>query len=70
MDDLLEYGVGRLGGMLKENSNTRTAFRPLAKVVTEFSEFIVKENKGIAKSFFRKVYWPTQIDIGSYPVFR
>ena len=55
MDDLLVYGVETLGGMLKENSNTKMAFKSIVNVFEDISNVINEENKGIVQSFIRKV---------------
>ena len=45
MDDLLHNGVERLGGLLKENLNTRTAFGSITEVVKDVSEVIKTRSK-------------------------
>ena len=48
MDDLLTYGAERLGGMLKENSNTKVAFKSIKEVIEEISEFMRERSKRVA----------------------
>jgi len=55
MDDLLNYGIEELSGLLKENSNTRFAFQTIIDVITDISEFISKENKGAVRTLIRKL---------------
>lgn len=58
MDDLLIYGVERLGRKLKENPSTNTAFKTLADVIADFSELVEKENKGMMRGLIREVFMP------------
>lgn len=54
MDDVLTYGVGKLGGSLKANPNTRRAFTKLADAIANLYELIIQEDRGAVKGFFRK----------------
>ena len=56
MDDLLIYGVEKLEGMLKSNSDTKKAFRSVAGVFEEISAVIAEENKGMVAGFFREYF--------------
>ena len=55
MDDLLKYGVERLGGKLKDNPNTTAAFKMLAGIIEDFSELLEKEDLGIVRGLIREV---------------
>lgn len=55
MDDLLVYGVEELSGLLKENANTRFAFRTIVDVIADISEFISAEDKGVVRTLIRKL---------------
>lgn len=55
MDDLLNYGVEELSGLLKENANTRFAFRTIVDVIADISEFISAEDKGVVRTLVRKL---------------
>lgn len=56
MDDFLSYDVERLVGKLKENRNTNTAFKILAEIITDFSELVEKEDRGIVRGLIRKAF--------------
>lgn len=56
MDDLLNYGVEKLSGLLKENSNTRFAFRAIVDVIADISELISAEDKGMVRTLIRKLH--------------
>lgn len=54
MDELLNCGVESFESMLKENSNTKTAFRSITDVIEETSKVFEEENKGTFKSAIRE----------------
>lgn len=56
MDDLLIYGVERLGGKLRENPNTNTAFKALAGIIEDFSKLLEEENLGTVRGLIREVF--------------
>ena len=51
MDDFLDYGVERLGGVLRVNSGTRESFKSIVKVMEKISELMKKRSKRVAGSF-------------------
>lgn len=55
MDDLLNYGVEVLSGVLKENSNTKAAFKAITEVIGEASTLIIEENKGSMNTLIREL---------------
>lgn len=50
MSDLLDYGVETLGGFLKENSGTRSAFKNIARIFDDILELALEQNKGMVGS--------------------
>lgn len=56
MDDLLSYGAESLGSMLKNNSNTKMAFKSITDVIKDITKLIEEENKGIMRGLLRKLY--------------
>lgn len=56
MDDLLNYGVERLGEKLREDPNTNTAFQKLADIIAGFSDLVAKEDRGTVRGLIRKAF--------------
>ena len=56
MDELLFYGVEKLEGMLKSNSDTKKAFQSIAGVFEEIAAVIEEENRGMIAGFLREYF--------------
>lgn len=55
MDELLDYGVERLSGVLKENLNTKAAFKSIAGIIEEASRAIAEGDKGTMETLIREL---------------
>ena len=53
VDDFLRFGFEKLELELKERKETREIVGEIAKLITEISVYIIKNNKNMFKTFFR-----------------
>lgn len=51
MSELLDYGVEELGGIIRVNSSTKTAFKNITGVFEEIYNEIKEQNQGTAGGF-------------------
>ena len=54
MDEVLNHGLEKLSEALRINSDTKEAFRSIARVIGEVSEYVEEQNKGIVGSLLRE----------------
>lgn len=53
MEGVLKHGVEKLSDILRTNPDTKEAFKLIAGVIGEISEYVEEQNKGMGGSLIR-----------------
>ena len=63
LDDFLRFGFEKLEPELKERRETRKIVGEIARLITEISVYIIKNNRNMFKTFFRMSANPSLLEI-------